>query len=186
MKKMTSILLGLSLSTVSAFAGQIHMTADAAGNEYSSMVQDRSGIKTIEVADQDTLEIYARATKIVNISLGGMLAQVKFLQNGKIYLTNDSKQDVNVEFTQDILGQPSMLVAQTDLYTIVIAHADGFKKVGGLNGILDHMIGLGVGVAPKFLSYKPTAKDDFAFVLIGRKTSHVVAVQQMNMSIRLK
>lgn len=40
-----------------SIAGQAHMTADSAGREYSSMPQERSEIKTHEVADKDTLDL---------------------------------------------------------------------------------------------------------------------------------
>lgn len=163
MKKTTAILVGLSLSTVSAFAGQAHMTADSSGREYYSIPQDR------------------QQSKKISVSVGSEIVQLEMLANGKINLLFVGEHKFKTEFTKDILGQPNMLVAQTNRHTVILSYGAGLKQVGGVQGVLDHMIDLGVDVNHKYLSMMTDENDDLALVLMN-KTSQILGVQSLNIS----
>ena len=158
MKKMASVLLGLSLSTVSAFAGQAHMTADSSGREYYSMPQE---------------------TKKISVSVGSEIVQLEMLANGKINLLFVGEHKFKAEFKKDILGHDNMLVAQTNRHSVILSYGAGLKNVGGIQGILDHMIDLGVDVNHKYLSMMTEENDNFALVLMN-KESKILGVQSMN------
>lgn len=170
MKKMTSVLLGLSgsllLITTSAIAGQAHMTADSSGREYYSMPQE---VQTVQEA------------KKISISVGSEIVQIEMLANGKINLLFVGEHKFKTEFKKDILGQPNMLVAQTNRHSVILSFGAALKQVGGIQGILDHMIDLGVDVNHKYLSMMTDDNDDLALVLMN-KESKILGVQSMNIS----
>lgn len=163
MKKMTTVLLGLSLITTSTFAGQAHMTADSSGREYYSMPQE------------------SQEAKKISISVGSEIVQIEMLANGKVNLLFVGEHKFKAEFKKDILGQPNMLVAQTNRHTVIISYGAALKQVGGVQGILDHMIDLGVDVNHKHLSMMTDENDDLALVLMN-KESKILGVQSMNIS----
>ncbi len=163
MKKMTSVLLGLSLITTSAIAGQHHITADSSGREYYSMPQD------------------VQASKKISISVGSEIVQLEMLASGKINLLFVGEHKFKAEFKKDILGQPNMLVAQTNRHSVILSYGAGLKEVGGIQGILDHMIDLGVDVNHKYLSMMTDKNDDLALVVMNKK-SQILGVQTLNLS----
>ena len=164
---MTTVLLGLSgsllLMTTSAIAGQAHMTADSSGREYYSMPQD------------------VQESKKISLSVGSEIVQIEMLANGKINLLFVGEHKFKTEFKKDILGQPNMLVAQTNRHTVIMSYGAALKQVRGLQGILDHMIDLGVSVNHKYLSMMTDESDDVAVVLMN-KESKILGVQSMNIS----
>ncbi len=167
MKKMTSVLLGLSgsllLITTSAIAGQAHMTADSSGREFYSMPQD------------------AQQSKKISISVGSEMVQLEMLTNGKINLLFVGEHKFKTEFKKDILGQSNMLVARTNRHSVILSFGAGLKQVGGIQGILDHMIDLGVDVNHKYLSMMTDENDNLALVLMNTK-SQILGLQSLSIS----
>ncbi len=163
MKKMASVLLGLSLSTVSAFAGQAHMTADSSGREFHSMPQD------------------VQQSKKISVSVGSEIVQLEMLANGKINLLFVGEHKFKAEFKKDILGHDNMLVAQTNRHSVILSYGAALKQVGGIQGILDHMIDLGVDVNHKYLSTMTDENDNLALVLIN-KQSKILGIQSLNVA----
>ena len=163
MKKMASVLLGLSLSTVSAFAGQAHMTADSSGREFHSMPQD------------------VQQSKKISVSVGSEIVQLEMLANGKINLLFVGEHKFKAEFKKDILGHDNMLVAQTNRHSVILSYGAALKQVGGIQGILDHMIDLGVDVNHKYLSMMTDENDNLALVLMNKK-SQILGLQSLNVT----
>ena len=166
MKKMTAMVLGLSLMTASAIAGQAHMTADSSGREYSSMPQE------------------VQASKKIRAVVGSEVIQIEMLADGKMNLLFVGEHKFKAEFKKGyILGQDNMLVAQTNRHTVIITFGAGFKQVGGLYGILDHMTDLGVAVKQidKDASAVANENDNLAIVLMD-KSSQILGVRSMTVS----
>ncbi len=163
MKKMASVLLGLSLSTVSAFAGQAHMTADSSGREFYSMPQD------------------VQQSKKISVSVGSEIVQLEMLANGKINLLFVGEHKFKAEFKKDILGHDNMLIAQTNRHSVILSYGDALKQLGGIQGILDHMIDLGVDVNHKYLSMMTDENDNLALVLMNKK-SQILGLQSLNVT----
>lgn len=160
---MTSVLLGLSLIATSTFAGQAHMTADSAGREFYSMPQE------------------SKESKKVSVSVGSEIVQIEMLASGKMNLLFVGEHKFKTEFKKDILGQPNMLVAQTNRHTVIMSYGAALKQAGGIQGILDHMIDLGVDVNHKYLSMMTDENDDLAIVLMN-KESKILGVQSLNLN----
>lgn len=163
MKKMTSVLLGLSLIATSAIAGPAHMTADSSGREFYSMPQE------------------SKESKKVSVSVGSEIVQIEMLANGKMNLLFVGEHKFKTEFKKDILGQPNMLVAQTNRHTVIMSYGAALKQVGGIQGILDHMIDLGVDVHHKYLSMMTDESDDLALILMN-KESKILGIQSLNLN----
>ena len=160
MKKMTMVLLGISLSTVSAFAGQPHMTADSSGREFYSMPQE---------------------SKKISVSVGSEIVQLEMLANGKINLLFVGEHKFKAEFKNDSLNQPNMLIAQTNRHSVILSYGDDLKRIGGIQGILDFLFDKGVEVNHKYLSMMTEESDNLALVLIN-KQSKILGVQSLNVT----